>query len=356
MNYGVVVPGGAGGGARPRVCAQWGSSVVDLSVLGLDAPAGLFESSSLNAFMAAGPDVWSSVAEQLARGDTDLERGVVAEPVDMLLPIEVADYVDFYASIDHATNVGKLFRPDNPLLANWRHLPIGYHGRAGTVVVSGTEVVRPSGQRGEGDFGPSQRLDFELEAAFVIGVPSAQGRSVSVDDAPSHVFGMVLLNDWSARDIQAWEYQPLGPFLGKSFATSISAWVTPLADLTDARVPQPAQSPEPLPYLRVDEPWGLDLALTAEVNGEVVSRSPFRALYWSMPQLVAHCTVNGASLRTGDLLASGTVSGPGPGERGSLLEMQQGFLADGDEVVLRGSALGGAVSLGEVRGRVLPSA
>ena len=354
MNYGVFLDAAAGGG--PRVCAQWGSSVVDLSVLGLDAPAGVFESPSLNAFMACGPEMWASVAGQLA--SADLARGVVDGSVEMLLPIEVADYVDFYASIDHATNVGKLFRPDNPLMPNWRHLPVGYHGRAGTIVVTGTDVVRPSGQLGPGEFGPSQRLDFELEAAFVVGVGSAQGSPVSTADAADHVFGMVLLNDWSARDIQAWEYQPLGPFLGKSFATSISAWVTPLADLRGARVAAPAQSPPPSPYLRVEagEPWGLDLALTAEVNGEVVSRGPFAAMYWTMPQFVAHCTVNGASLRTGDLLASGTVSGPGPGEHGCLLEMQQGFLADGDEVVLRGSALDGAVSLGEVRGRVKPAA
>ena len=278
------------------------------------------------------------------------------DSVTMLLPFAVGDYVDFYASEHHASNVGRMFRPDQePLLPNWKNLPVGYHGRSGTVVVSGTDVVRPTGQLGEGQFGPSQRLDFELEAAFVVGVPSAQGSPVPTTAAADHVFGMVLLNDWSARDIQAWEYQPLGPFLGKSFATSISAWVTPLADLAGARVQQPAQSPAPLPYLQVNagQPWGLDLALTAEVNGEVVGRGPFRAMYWTMPQFVAHCTVNGASLRTGDLLASGTVSGPGPGEHGCLLEMQQEFLSDGDDVVLRGSTGDGSVALGEVRGRVL---
>jgi fumarylacetoacetase len=348
VNYGVLLsPSG------PRVCVQWGSSAVDLSALGLDAPAGVFEAQSLNAFMACGPDVWASLASQLA--EADLSSAVVPDPT-LLLPIEVADYVDFYASIDHATNVGRLFRPDSPLMPNWRHLPVGYHGRAGSVVVSGTNVLRPTGQLGKGVFGPSQRLDFELEAAFVVGVPSALGTPVSTAEAAQHVFGMVLLNDWSARDIQAWEYQPLGPFLGKSFATSISPWVTPLSDLAAARVPQPAQSPEVLPYLRVDEPWGLDLVLTASVNGEVVARSPFAAMYWTMPQFVAHCTVNGAALRTGDLLASGTVSGPGEGERGCLLEIGAGFLDDGDEVVLAGATRDGAVVLGEVRGVVRPAA
>jgi fumarylacetoacetase len=260
-----------------------------------------------------------------------------------VLPFEVADYVDFYSSLEHATNMGRLLRPGGEaLLPNWRWLPIGYHGRAGTVVVSGAPIRRPHGQRGPSDFGPTKRLDIELELGFVIGLPSRLGEPVTVDDALDHVFGAVLVNDWSARDIQAWEYQPLGPFLGKSFATSISAWVTPI-DLLP-RVPLPAQEPEPLDYLRGDR-HGFDVPLEVELNGEVVSRTNARHLYWSVGQQIAHLTSNGASLRTGDLLATGTISGDEPG---SLFELWAGerFLADGDEVVLRGTGLA------EVRGTV----
>jgi fumarylacetoacetase len=337
VNYGATAEG---------VVAHNGEFAIALYKLALGAPLGLFDQPSLNPFLAAGPDVWHAVASQLAAADVEQAR--VDQP-DLRLPIEVADYVDFYAFIDHATNVGRLFRPDNPLMPNWRHLPVAYHGRSGTVVVSGTPVVRPTGQLGPGEFGPSARLDFELELAFVVGVPSTVGEPVPVDQAADHVFGVVLLNDWSARDIQAWEYQPLGPFLGKSFATSIAPWVTPLADLAGVRVPGPAQDPAPLPYLQTDEPWGLDLTLEAVLNGEVVARSPFAAMYWTMPQLVAHLTVNGASLRTGDLVGSGTVSGPGDDQRGCLLERGGPFLEDGDEVVLRD---GGGHRLAEVRGVV----
>lgn len=338
MNYGVT--------ADRRVVVDWDGRMVDVGALGLDADAAWFSAPSLNRFMAAGPDAWASVAEQLA--GADLSRAVIG--ASLAMPVEVADYVDFYASIHHATNVGRLFRPDNPLMPNWRHLPVAYHGRAGTVVPSGTPVRRPMGQLGEGRFGPSERLDFELELAFVVGVGSTHGEPVSTADAPKHVFGAVLLNDWSARDIQAWEYQPLGPFLGKSFATSVSHWVTPLADLP--RTAPPPQDPAPLPYLQTTEPWGLDLTLVAERNGEAVTRAPFAAMYWTMPQFVAHLTSNGASLRTGDLLASGTVSGPEPGQQGCLLEQGGPFLADGDEVVLRDAA----GLLGEVRGVVTPAA
>jgi fumarylacetoacetase len=263
------------------------------------------------------------------------------------LPFPVADYVDFYSSLDHATNMGRMFRPDQePLTPNWRHLPIGYHGRAGTIVVSGTDIRRPHGQRGPGDFGPSQKLDVEVELGFVIGKP-AQG-SVPVERALEHVFGAVLVNDWSARDLQAWEYVPLGPFLGKSFATSISATVTTLDELPV--VAGAKQEPEPLDYLRGDN-FAYDIPLELELNGKVVSRPNARHLYWNLAQQIAHLTSNGATLRAGDLLASGTISGPGENERGSLIELtwnQGPFLADGDEVVLRGE------DLGEVRGRIVP--
>ncbi len=340
LAYGVL----AGGG----VCARLDGRVLNLSALDPVLDAG-----SLNPFMAAGSEFRRELAARL-------EEGREVESPELVLPIEVADYVDFYSSLAHAENLGRMFRPDSePLLPNWRHLPVGYHGRAGTVVASGTPVRRPSGQRGAGDFGPSARLDIELEAGFVIGVPSPIGAPVPVESALDHVFGMVLVNDWSARDIQAWEYQPLGPFLGKSFATSVSCWVVPMDELAGLRVPAPPQEPEPLPYLR-EEPWAFDIPLEVELNGSVVARSNTRYLYWSIAQQIAHLTVNGASLRTGDLLATGTISGPGREERGSLIELSwngseplelpdgetRSFLEDGDEVVLRGEPLG------EVRGRI----
>jgi|tagenome__1003787_1003787.scaffolds.fasta_scaffold20933354_2 fumarylacetoacetase len=266
-----------------------------------------------------------------------------ADAVTLQLPFAVADFVDFYASREHAENMGRRFRPDGePLLPNWRHLPVGYHGRAGTVVVSGTDVVRPCGQLEAGSFGPTRRLDVEVELGFVVGAAERSFRDA--------VFGVVAVNDWSARDIQAWEYQPLGPFLGKSFATSISAWVTPLALLEPARVQAPPQQPEPLGYLRVGRDWALDVELELELNRNVLARCNVRTLYWTGPQLVAHLISNGTVLRAGDLLATGTISAPEPG---SLIELGREFLADGDEVVIRGNA--GAVELGEVRGRVLPA-
>jgi fumarylacetoacetase len=375
------------------VGARLGDRVVDLARLAGDGVAGLgelagdsFGQPSLNAFMALGPACWRSVRARLTELACDpgardhVEPALVpVDDVALHLPIEVADYVDFYSSIEHATNLGRLFRPDaEPLLPNWRHLPVAYHGRAGTVVVSGTPVPRPRGQRRSGDaiaFGPSERLDIELEVGVVVGTPSPPGRPVPVAEAPDHVFGLALVNDWSARDIQAWEYQPLGPFLGKSFATTLAAWVTPLDALAGCRVPGPEQSPPPLPYLRPDGDWALALDLSVALRPaggsgeEVISRTSFAALYWTFPQQIAHLTVNGAHLRTGDLLASGTVSGPAPGSEGSLIERTRGgaaplavagvtrtFLEDGDEVVLRASARlpgGPTLTLGEAAGRVV---
>jgi fumarylacetoacetase len=351
LAYGVIRPSGG----ESRVCARVGGSVVDLSELGPE-----FRQPSLNAFMALGPDAWRDVHRRVRMLEGPTVDG------ELFLPFAVADYVDFYSSLEHATNLGRMFRPDTePLLPNWRWLPVGYHGRAGTVVVSGTPIRRPHGQRrppgaDEPDFGPSARLDIELEIGFVVGTPSRLGEPVPVDEALAHVFGLALVNDWSARDLQAWEYQPLGPFLGKSFATSISAWVVPLEELESFLVPLPPQQPPPLDYLRA-EPWAYDLALEVKLNGTVVSRTSTRHLYWSLEQQVAHLTVNGASLRTGDLLASGTISGPEPDSRGSLIELTwngaeslrlsddstRGFLEDGDEVVLRAPQL----EL-EVRGRI----
>jgi len=363
----------------PRIGVRVGDSVVDLALL-LDEPA--FRCPTLGPLMATGPANWASVRaemqEVLDSGYIPLGAVHPVGEVTLHLPFEVADYVDFYASEHHASNVGRIFRPDAPpLLPNWKHLPVGYHGRAGTVVVSGTGIVRPSGQRklpGEDApaFGPSTRLDIEAELGFVVGAGSPMGSPVPVDDFASHVFGVVLLNDWSARDIQAWEYVPLGPHLGKSFATSISPWVVPLAALESARVPLPGQNdPLPLPYLRESSSWGLDIDLIVSWNGEEVTRPPYRTMYWSPAQMLAHMTVNGASTRTGDLFGSGTVSGPDRFQRGAFLELtwggaepvtvkgeQRTFLEDGDEVVITATApgaAGGRIGFGEVSGRILPT-
>jgi fumarylacetoacetase len=332
-----------------------GGEVVDLSGLG-----DVFAGPTLNELLAGGRAAWEeAVAAARSHDGPRFPEGDAR--VRLRLPFDVADYVDFYSSLEHATNLGRMFRPDQePLLPNWRWLPVAYHGRAGSVVVSGTDVLRPRGQRKAPDedaptFGPSRRLDFELELGFVVGVPTEVGEPVPVEAFADHVLGVVLVNDWSARDIQAWEYVPLGPNLGKSFQTSISAWVTPLSLLDDARVQPPRQDPPPLPHLAGGGNWALDIALEVELNGETITRGNARTLYWTLPQQLAHSTSNGAPLRTGDLMASGTISGSEPGSEGSMIELFLGgrFLEDGDEVVLRGRAANG-VELGAVRGRVLP--
>jgi fumarylacetoacetase len=371
-------------GEEPRVGVRIGDLVLDVAPVAaaemLDVHH-VFQERSLNPLMAEGRQVRASLRTWLTGLLTDETERDLVEPhllplteVTLHLPVEVADYVDFYASLDHATNVGRMFRPDaEPLLPNWRHLPVGYHGRAGTVVASGTDVIRPQGQsRAPGEeapsYGPSRRLDIEAELGFVVGSPSQLGEPVPTDHFADHVFGVVGLNDWSARDIQAWEYVPLGPFLGKSFATSISHWVTPLEALEAAWVDLPGQEPEPLPYLSPGRTQGLDIDVEVVLDGEVVSRPPYRSMYWSPAQMLAHLTVNGASVRTGDLYASGTISGPERDQRGSLLELSWGgkepfgdgrtFLEDGDTVTLRYTAPGtggGRIALGEVTGTILPA-
>jgi fumarylacetoacetase len=386
LPYGVFTPAASAPASSaparpgPRAGVRIGDSVADLAALLGDE---VFAAPSLNPFLAQGPRRWAQARADIQRRLAPPWGGDVAKAVHPLaevtvhLPVEVADYVDFYASEHHASNVGRLLRPGAPpLMQNWKHLPVSYHGRAGTVVVSGTGIVRPRGQRKlPGDdlpsFGPSARLDIEAELGFVVGVGSALGEPVGVDDFAAHVFGVVLVNDWSARDIQAWEYVPLGPHLGKSFATSASAWVVPLAALEPARIPLPRQDPPPLPYLRGTRDWGLDIDFAVSWNGEVVSRPPYRSMYWSPAQMLAHMTANGASSRTGDLFASGTISGPGRHQRGAFLELTWGgaepvtvageprtFLLDGDEVVISATAPGangGRISLGEVSGTILPA-
>ncbi len=389
LPYGVFTAADAPG--VPRIGVRIGDHVFDAGAAArsFGSPhAELLSHGVLNPLLAAGRPVWQRVRAELTAWLTDPAHRDVAErhllrlaEVTLRLPFEVADYVDFYASEHHAANAGRVFRPQGGALTpNWKHLPIGYHGRAGTVVVSGTEIVRPCGQHKPADepaplFGPSQRMDFEAEVGFVVGAPSKAGEPVPLGALAEHVFGVCLVNDWSARDIQAWEYQPLGPFLGKSFATSVSPWVVPLDALTAARVAPPARDVPLLPYLddAEAEPWGLDLRLEVAINGHVVSRPPFAAMYWTAAQMLAHMTVNGARLRTGDLFASGTVSGPEPGQRGCLLELTWGgrepltlpdgstlgFLADGDEVAITAWAPGpdgSRIGFGEVTGRLAPAA
>jgi fumarylacetoacetase len=342
---------------------------------------------SLNHFLSLGRPAWTAARRWLTEVLSNPVHRDGIEPhliplaeVTLHLPIEVADYVDFYASENHATNVGKIFRPGGDALPpSWKHLPVGYHGRSGTVVVSGTDIVRPSGQRKAPQdaapvFGPSGKLDIEAELGFVVGDGTQMGSPVGVDDAADHLFGVALFNDWSARDIQAWEYVPLGPFLGKSFASSLGAWVVPMDALAAARVPLPPQDPKPLPYLLGSATglFGLDIHLEIRINGALVSNPDYAGMYWSPAQMLAHLSVNGASLRDGDLFASGTISGPERGTCGSLLELtwngqdlltlgdgtQRAFLEDRDTVAVTGWAPGpdGArIGLGQVTGTIVPA-
>jgi fumarylacetoacetase len=338
----------------------------------------LLQAPTLNPLFAAGRGAIGRVRERLssllrAGGDDELRASSARDAclVDrrdarMLLPVEIGDYVDFYSSIEHATNLGRLFRPDGePLLPNWRWIPIGYHGRSSTIVVDGTPIARPKGQRKPPDaaepvFGPSTMLDIELEMGFFTAAGNALGESIPVGDAWEHIAGLVLVNDWSARDIQAWEYQPLGPFLGKSFATTISPWVVTLDALEPFRVEAPIQEPAPLEYLREGKRTGYDVRLSVELQtdamrekgiaAQVISRTTFASMYWTMAQQLAHATVNGAVTRPGDLFASGTISGSSPDSYGSLIELTwrgqrpislpggetRTFLQDGDEIALRG--------------------
>jgi fumarylacetoacetase len=384
---------------RPRAGVAIGEFVLDLAALesaGLlaVAPVGarVFDRDTLNPFIALGRTAWtqarSRISELLSESHAELRdnAGVRARALvpmrdtRMHLPVAVGGYTDFYSSKEHATNVGSMFRdPKNALLPNWLHLPVAYNGRASSVVVSRTPIRRPKGQLKPADaespiFAPTRKLDFELETAFIVGEGNALGEPIAVTDAERHIFGMVLLNDWSARDIQQWEYVPLGPFNSKTFATSISPWIVTLDALEPFRVAGPAQEPRPLPYLTQQGEHAFDIDLQVRLKPEggsesTICRTNFRYLYWSMAQQLAHHTVSGCNTRVGDLMGSGTISGPTPDSFGSLLELawngqkplalpggaSRAFLEDGDEVVITGSCQGDGfrIGFGDVRGRVV---
>ncbi|WP_454726453.1 MULTISPECIES: fumarylacetoacetase [Cupriavidus] len=396
LPYGIFSTSGQG----PRAGVAIGDFILDLAVLdgaGLLPPAvkGVFGGATLNAFIALGQPAWSETRQHLTRllsaGDDTLrgksalhEQALVPMAWATLhLPVEIPGYTDFYSSREHATNVGRMFRdPDNALLPNWLEIPIGYNGRASSVVVSGTALHRPRGQIKPPDaprpvFTACRKLDYELEMAFIVGKPSALGEAVSTADAPAHIFGMVILNDWSARDIQQWEYVPLGPFNSKGFGTSISPWVVTMEALEPFRRDNPVQSPEPLPYLQQPRGNAYDIALEVALRPEgaaqatTVCRTNFKAMYWTVAQQLAHHTVSGCNVRVGDLMGSGTISGTTPDAFGSLLESTRngaeplaldggatrGFLEDGDEVVMTGWCQGDGyrVGFGEVSGKILPA-
>jgi fumarylacetoacetase len=401
LPYGVFGRRGGGRTVVPGVAI--GDSVLDLALLetyGLfDGPVlrhrAPFSWPTLNPFLALGRPAWTEARariSQLLRADEPTLRDNAAlrgkalvpmSDVQMVLPVEIGDYTDFYSSRQHATNVGIMMRgPDNALMPNWLYLPVAYHGRASSVVVSGTDLHRPRGQTKSDDapapvFGPSRTLDFELEMGFFVGPGNELGRPIAVAEAAEHIFGMVLVNDWSARDIQRWEYQPLGPFLSKNFGTSVSPWVVTLDALEPFRTAGPPQDPPPLPYLRSEGDWTFDIRLEVWLQAAKMTvphricTSNATHLYWNVCQQLAHHTASGCNLRPGDLLASGTISGPAPDSFGSLLELtwrgtrplqlpggeERRFLEDGDTVVMTGWCQGPGyrVGFGEVRGTVLPA-
>lgn len=387
---------------RPRIGVAIGDQILDLSVIKhlftgpiLSQHQAVFDEPTLNSFMGLGPAAWKearaalkdllSAGQAQLRDDLELRRrAFTAQAIaKMHLPAAIGDYTDFYSSRQHAVNVGIMFRgKENALMPNWLHLPVGYHGRASSVVVSGTPIRRPMGQMRPDEsqppvYGPCKLLDMELEMAFFVGPGNKFGEPIPISKAQDHIFGMVLMNDWSARDIQKWEYVPLGPFLGKSFGTTISPWVVPMDALMPFAVPNPEQDPKPLPYLRHSQPYTFDIHLSVAVKGEGMSqpaticKSNFKHMYWTMLQQLTHHTVNGCNLQPGDLLASGTISGPEPESFGSLLELSwrgtkavalgggqtRKFLLDGDEVVITGYCQGNGyrIGFGQCTGKVLPA-
>jgi fumarylacetoacetase len=388
-------------GGSPRVGTRIGDTVIDLKGLAenklfdkLDIDPSVFSRASLNDFIALGKPFWKKVRKHLTGllelSNTSLQdhtaiRSKVLFPVssvEMMMPVEVGDYTDFYSSIEHARNVGMMFRdPANALLPNWKHLPVGYHGRSSSIVVSGTPIHRPKGQtKAEGasspEFGPTRQLDFELEVAFITGKKTHLGDSVSTEDAEDHIFGLVLFNDLSARDIQKWEYVPLGPFLGKNFGSVISPWIVALDALEPFRVPGPKQEPEVLPYLSFTGNHNFDINLEAFIKPDkldevLVCHSNYQYMYWNITQQLAHQTINGCNINVGDMYASGTLSGSSPDSFGSMLELTwngtkplkmpdgsiRAFIDDHDIIIMRGYGKknGLRIGFGEVSVKILPS-
>ena len=394
----------AAGNNKRRAGVAIGEQVLDLSVLESEGLLSLdggpyFDQSTLNAFIDSGRDNWTTARktiQMLLSSDcdrlrdlcdsADLQKKALFQQADVTLhlPVRVPGFTDFYSSKEHATNVGTMFRdPSNALLPNWTEMPVGYNGRASTVIVSGSEVVRPSGQlKPNADarpiFSACQRLDFELETAFVVGRGNSIGQPIAVDDAIEHIFGMVLLNDWSARDIQKWEYVPLGPFNAKTFASEVSPWIVTMDALAPFKTPCPAQEPKPLAYLNEKEPNNsYDIKLSVELLPEdsdeatVICETNFKHMYWSMAQQLTHHTITGCKVEVGDMMGSGTISGPTPDSYGSMLEIAwnatkpvtlkggetRSFIEDGDTVIMKGYSEkdGIRVGFGEVRGKVLPA-
>ncbi len=378
----------------PRVGVAIGEHILDLAAVAeldvFDFNTALLEKDTLNDFISLGKEITTRVRKKIQYWLKDDESVLAGRPelfvkqseAQMHMPVTVGDYTDFYSSLEHATNVGKMFRdPENALLPNWKHIPVGYHGRASSIVVSGQPIHRPKGQTMPNGadspvFGPTKRLDFELEMGFICGRETQLGESVPTKDAENYIFGMVLFNDWSARDIQKWEYVPLGPFLAKNFASSISPWVVTLEALEPFRTNGPKQEPEVLPYLQYEGEKNYDINLEVHIqpeNGEetTICFSNFKHMYWNMAQQLAHHTVNGCNINIGDMMASGTISGKEENSYGSMLELSWGgtksillkdgserkFLEDGDTVTMRGYAQNGdiRVGFGNVTTKVLPA-
>ena len=380
---------------KPTPGVAIGDSIVDLNAAAkvgvfaeLSFDTSVFESDVLNEFIACGKEAWAELRDCLTTELTtqgclfEFKEKVVVNRIgtSMCMPVQVGDYTDFYSSIEHATNVGKMFRPDNPLLPNWKHIPVGYHGRASSIVVSGTPLTRPSGQMMPPDaekpvFGKSKRMDLELEMGFIIGKSTALGEPINIDNAEEHIFGKVIFNDWSARDIQKWEYVPLGPFLGKNFGSSISPWIVTMAALEPFRCESVPQDPEVLPYLQYNGDKNFDInlevGLTPEGDEETtIAKSNFKYMYWNMAQQLTHHTVNGCNVNVGDMMASGTISGKEKGSYGSMLELSWGgketvelkngktrtFIEDGDTITIRAwcEKDGKRVGFGECSGKILP--
>lgn len=381
-----------------RVGVAIGNNIIDLFACNeldifkdLKINNNVFENNFLNDFINLGKNTTNKVREIIQQQLTDESSKIKMSSVliipmnevEMHLPVKVGDYTDFYSSIEHATNIGSMFRdPSNPLLPNWRHLPVGYHGRASSIIVSGIDIFRPKGQVMPLDsdkpvFTSSKRIDFELEMGYIIGKQSPLGSSITTDDADNYIFGKVLFNDWSARDIQKWEYVPLGPFLGKSFASSISPWVVTIEALDNFRVAGPIQNPEVLDYLKFNGLKNYDINLSVSILPEktnietIVCKSNFKYMYWNMSQQIAHHTINGCNLNVGDMMASGTISGKSKDSYGSMLELSWGgkknielndgssrtFIEDYDSVIMRGYCEKDniRVGFGEVKSKLLPS-